>query len=124
MSWRFSTPEVGTIVGNLNDEDGTAVTSAAVTLSNGMTTMTDENGRFVFENVTVGSYTISFVKDGYQTITADISVKANETTGLTAMIAESAKTVTPADHTPLIVASALGAVVVLSIVFALYRRRH
>jgi parallel beta-helix repeat protein len=124
MSWRFSTVEAGSIEGGLNDENGNAITNVTVTLSNGQTTTTGDDGRFVFENVSVGSYLITFVKDGYETVTVDVSVNANETSDLTTMITESMKSATPSDNTPLIVVTALGVIAILGISFVVYRRRQ
>jgi hypothetical protein len=124
MSWSFSTIKVGSVEGCLTTQGGRAITNATVTLSNGVTTTTDDDGRYVFENVTIGAYTITFVKSGFETVCVDVTVNANETSELNTMATESVKSATPSDNTPLIIVTALGVIAVIGIVFVAYRRRR
>jgi hypothetical protein len=124
MSWSFSTIKVGSVEGCLTNQGGRAITNATVTLSNGVTTTTDDDGRYVFENVTIGAYTITFVKSGFETVCVDVTVNANETSELNTMATESVKSDTPSDNTPLIIVTALGVIAVIGIVFVAYRRRR
>jgi hypothetical protein len=73
--WSFTTVEEGGIItGTVRDDGGSAVAGATVTLSNGMTTTTDADGRFEFSNVSSGNYTVSVKKTGYQDLTIEVEV--------------------------------------------------
>lgn len=76
-SWSFTTAEDrGSITGTVRDGSGNAVAFATVRLSNGMSTVTDENGHFELANVTSGSYTLNVGKEGYGAITSNVVVTA------------------------------------------------
>ena len=64
------------------DDEGNVMSNVTVTLSNGMTTTTDAYGRFSFQNVTVGNYTLTIDVDGYDQLTEDVTVELDETTTL------------------------------------------
>jgi hypothetical protein len=72
----------GNITGMIKDASGNILANTTVALSNGLTTTTDADGAFSFENVTVGSYTLTVSKSGYQTYTQNVSMTAGETTAL------------------------------------------
>lgn len=62
-------PPVATLNGVVTDaETGYALEGVKVTID-GLITYTDNFGRYAFEGLSPGSYTITFEKDGYETIT-------------------------------------------------------
>lgn len=61
----------GTVTDGRNG--GTPLADVTVTLSNQESTSTDENGSFLFENLALSDYTITFAKQGYPTESLQIS---------------------------------------------------
>ena len=66
------TSQVGTVSGQVTDEQKAAVPGAAVKLTEVSTnaafkTTSNIDGRYVFSSVTPGTYNISFVKQGFST---------------------------------------------------------
>jgi len=76
------TPLAGTVEGVLVDEGGDPLVNVAVTLTGGGTAVTDVNGNFLFENVTVGDHTLTVNLEDYQTMTTGINVGAGEAVNL------------------------------------------
>jgi parallel beta-helix repeat protein len=124
MFWTFHTAQAGNIMGGLVDDDGRAIANVTVTLSNGLTTITDETGHFAFENVSVGSYHITFIHEGHQTEATEVTVQAGETSELTTVMFETSVGAAPVDYTPMITVSALGVVAMLVLAFTIYRRHR
>jgi hypothetical protein len=125
-SWTFSTIEVGKLEGIVVDEDGNVLANATVTLNNNATTMTDANGRFVFENVTSGSYTLTIEKDGYVHASVDVTVEVDETVNLgqVVMTLTSNDEVSVSDSTLLLVGVVtIMAIIALAGVFLFMKRR-
>ncbi len=125
-SWTFTTlKDEGKITGTLKDASGNATAGANVALSNGMTTETDANGYFEFNNVTSGSYTLTISKDGYKTFTQNVTTAAGETNALGTLSAEAnpAGTGTSNDNTLLIGAGIIGIVALLVGGFLVMTRR-
>lgn len=61
-------PPVANLYGVVIDaETGYALEGVKVTLD-GLVTYTDSLGRYAFEGLTPGSYTITFERDGYETL--------------------------------------------------------
>jgi uncharacterized membrane protein len=58
------------------------VDNATVTLSNGMSITTDSNGRFEFDNVSAGNYTLTVINNGRTALTKDVTVIAGQTLDL------------------------------------------
>ena len=82
-SWSFTTiKNEGYIEGVLHDANGNPVFNATITLSNGMTTLTDANGHFKFSNVTSGKYLLKITKDGYPSIVQDVTTTAGQVNDL------------------------------------------
>jgi fibronectin type 3 domain-containing protein len=74
QTWQFTTiKNEGYIGGVLKDKNGNPIANATVTLSNGMTTITDANGRFMFSNVTGGTFVLKGEKDGYASVTQTVT---------------------------------------------------
>src|ERR1700722_17670217 len=75
------TSQVGTVSGQVTDEQKADVPGAAVKLTDVSTTAhiettTNNDGRYVFSSVTPGTYNISFVKQGFSTY--DVNAQAVE----------------------------------------------
>ncbi len=120
-SWTFTTlKDECKITGTLKDASGNATVGAKVTLSNGLTTETDANGYFEF-NVTSGIYTLTISKDGFRTVTQNVTTVAGQTTALGTLSAEAIPSST--DSTLLIAVGAVGIVALLAGVFLLLRGR-
>ena len=118
--WNFTTETAGTILGVAQDSSGNPIANATVTLSNGMTTTTDANGNFVFDNVTAGTYNVTISKDGYQTVTQQVTTTVGNTSDLGALSVSSAPSSN--DDTVIVV----GVIVVLAVLigaFLLIRQR-
>jgi len=61
-------PPVANLFGVVGDADtGYALADVKVTID-GLVTYTDSLGRYLFEGLTPGSYTVTFEKDGYETV--------------------------------------------------------
>lgn len=61
-------PPVASLYGVVTDaETGYALEGVKVTIA-GLITYTDNIGQYAFEGLTPGSYTITFEKDGYETL--------------------------------------------------------
>jgi len=61
-------PAVANLYGVVTDaETGYAVQGVKVTID-GLITYTDSLGRYAFDGLTPGSYTITFEKEGYETL--------------------------------------------------------
>lgn len=123
VSWTFKTAKVGTVSGVIYDENGNPIANATVTLTTMtgahlersslpqaalaaanevLVTMTDEQGRYWFYDVAVGSFTLQATKEGYVPqnrsvsmtlasvagggILADLTIKEMDNTMLWAMI--------------------------------------
>jgi hypothetical protein len=122
IRWTFTTlKNEGIISSTLMDAEGNMIANATVTLSNGMTTTTDAKGHFEFDNVTSGSYTMTVGKDGYQTVTQNVTAAAGETNeiGTLSLIANPAST----DYSLAIAAGLIGIVVLLLAFVAIKRRK-
>jgi parallel beta-helix repeat protein len=121
--WSFNTSNVGSISGTIEDASGNAIANATVTLSNGMTTTTDVNGHFVFDNVTAGTYDLTIAKDGYATITKSVSTSAGVIND--AGILSVQATTSNSSSNDLVIIGALFLVIValLAAALVLFRRR-
>ena len=122
--WTFTTlKDAGIISSTLNDASGNAIANATVSLSNGMTTTTDANGHFEFDNVASGSYTMTVSKAGYQTLEQNVTADAGKTNELsTVSMTASAASASSTDYT-LPIAAGLIVIVVLLIAFVAVKRR-
>ncbi len=71
----------GSISGDVKDGDGNALQGVTVTIKgNSFTdeTETDANGRYEFTELAKGNYTLTYEKDGYQTLTKNVSLGEGE----------------------------------------------
>ena len=125
-SWTFNTTKVGDISGTLVDAKGVAIVNATLTLSNGLTTTSDAHGYFIFNNVTVGSYNVAVVRDGFSAVTKGVTVGANATSDLGDMNMAASNSGTSSnsnDTAPIIVAVIVTLAVIAAIGGAFYMRR-
>lgn len=61
-------PPVANLYGKVTDaETGYAIEGVKVTIDS-LVTYTDSLGRYAFEGLTIGGYTITFEKEGYETV--------------------------------------------------------
>jgi len=90
--WTFNTIKVGNVEGYLVDDDGNVLVNVLVNLSNGMSTVTDSSGHFLFENVVLGDYSVTADIDGYQEFSADVNVEEAETDDLGSIVMTSLDT--------------------------------
>ena len=68
--WTFRTVDSGTVIGRVLDLNTlevtrTAIANMIVQLDCGMTAVTDQDGRFTFENVPIGEHELSFANANY-----------------------------------------------------------
>jgi len=80
----------GSVSGTINGPDGKPLANATVTLSNGMSTTTDADGRFELKDVPAGTYTMNITKDGYLAMTKTVTVSAGQATAMEAVSLASA----------------------------------
>jgi hypothetical protein len=70
--------EPGMICGTTTDSGGAALAGVTVTLSRGdmaTQTMTDSAGKYLLANVSIGTYTLSFMLDGFKkTVRANVVI--------------------------------------------------
>ena len=107
-------------MGVAQDSSGNPIANATVTLSNGMTTTTDANGNFVFDNMTAGTYNVTITKDGYQTVTQQVTTTVGNTSDLGALSVASAPS---SNNDTLIVVGVIVVLAVLIGAFLLIRHR-
>ena len=116
-----------TISGVIKDADGNPVANATVSLSNGMSTTTDSNGRFELTGVPSGTYTLTVTKDGFKTLTQTVNAVAGGSIALETMSmakAASESGDSSSDGTMWLI-GIVGVVVVaiLGIAFVMYRKK-
>jgi hypothetical protein len=75
----------GTVAGNVTDQSNAVVNAAAVTLTDtatqsARTANSNEQGRYIFVDVTPGTYELSVSKQGFSTSKTQITVKVGEAT--------------------------------------------
>jgi hypothetical protein len=121
-SWTFNTPVAGDIEGILLDEDGNAIANANVTLSNGLTTTSDANGHFVFEDIAIGSYNVTVDADGFESVI----VNATSEAGISDDLGELTMVDTDSDSDSsmlLIVAAIIGIAAIAAVAVLLLRKK-
>jgi parallel beta-helix repeat protein len=121
--WEFVTSNVGSISGTVQDANNHPIVGATVTLSNGMTTTTDANGRYVFDNVVPGTYNLTVTKDGYKTTTQSVTARAGLNTDA-GVLSVQATTSNSSSNDMLIIGAAFVVIVaLLAAAFLLMRRK-
>lgn len=78
-----------TLSGTVKTNDGSAASHVTVSLKS-VSTQTDENGRFIFRNLTAGTYQLRISAVGIKTMQIEVRVKEGENETNTIVIAESA----------------------------------
>ncbi len=79
------TGETYTVTGTFKDKDGNPIGSRNVTLkgkSNSMPDVTDSNGKYNFENVVPGSYTVTPASSIHNALSKEIEVKDSNITNV------------------------------------------
>ncbi len=79
MNWTFATRSVGNLTGVVLDENGDPVSGITVTAGGEFTATTDENGRFVFLNLSVGNYLFEVDAEGYEPFSFNATVEQGVT---------------------------------------------
>ena len=125
LTWTFSTATVGYIEGYVKDSSGNAIANATVKLSNNLTATTDANGHFLFENVTLGNYTVTVTKDGFVGLTLNVTVLADTTSNLDVMtLTSTTATTKTSDSTWLYIVIGIVAVIVVGgVAWVVLRRK-
>jgi parallel beta-helix repeat protein len=119
--WSFTTVKNEcTISGIVKDADGNVVANATITLSNGVSTTTDADGRFELTAVPSGSYTLTITKDGFQTISTAVDAVAGSTVPMGSM---SLRTSDPGSSVPIILIGAI-AVILAALAISILVLRH
>lgn len=78
---RLSQPiETSTLTGRIIDNNtGEAISGASITIDNtSLNTTTDSNGYYTINNIPVGSYTVTVTATGYNPISDNITINANQ----------------------------------------------
>ncbi|EDM34035.1 putative ferric aerobactin receptor [Pedobacter sp. BAL39] len=70
--------QVGSISGAVTDSEGQPLKYATVRLTGGKSSQTNEQGRFLFNDVPAGKYQVSIRLVGYLPMTKDVDVVANQ----------------------------------------------
>jgi hypothetical protein len=86
----FGQFESGTVLGTIHDPSGATMANVSVSLENTKTAVTlkaktDNNGNYEFINVRLGSYRVTVVARGFETLTTDpfdllVNARANVST--------------------------------------------
>lgn len=79
INWTFSTRSVGNLTGLILDENGDPVPGVTVTAGGEFTALTDENGRFVFSNLSLGTYLFEVNVEGYEPFTFNATIEQGVT---------------------------------------------
>jgi hypothetical protein len=80
-------PTLGVVVdGTVYNKSGGPVINATVSLSNNMTVMTNDFGQFIFSEVREGNFSLLITKDGYKTVTQNVTVDGGKNVDLDSVI--------------------------------------
>ena len=124
-TWTFTTlKNEGAIEGVVKDANGAPIANATVTLSNGMTAVTDANGHFVIENVTSGNYTMTMTKDGFVSVTQNVSTSAGVTSQAGTLDLKAAPSGTAAADNGLVIAMVAVLLVVMAAIGVMLVRKR
>jgi hypothetical protein len=85
----------GAIDGIIRDANGSAIIHANVSLNNGLTKYTDVNGSFVFDTLPAKSFVMTITKEGYKTISRNVTVTSGQTVDAGAVLLGRNMTITP-----------------------------
>ncbi len=102
----------GTVTGNVKDPTGAVIPGATVVLTSeargtqSAPTVTNENGDYVFPNVTADTYTVEVTLEGFKTVKrSGIAVSGGDRVGIPALVLEPgalAETITVVASSPLV----------------------
>jgi hypothetical protein len=102
--------ETATVLGTVRDQNRAVLPGATVTLKNiatgiTSTTLTDENGDFLFTSVKIGNYRVTAELKGFATAVIEqvtVTVEARQRADLTMQIGAASETITITDTAPLL----------------------
>jgi hypothetical protein len=123
LSWTFTTVQLSHIQGTVVLNNKWPAVNATVDLGNGITTLTDENGRFSF-SVPAGQYDLTISKAGYQTAHTSVTTLPGQNVQLDIVELSPSKSTIAGIETDLLVIMLLLAVSALVLLFVLARRRR
>jgi hypothetical protein len=120
-------PILGVAVsGTACDVNGNPIANATVTLGNYTAVMTSEYGFFVFKGVTAGNYSFAIKKDGYTTVTQNVTASSSKNADLKTITLQANDTSASGgsgDMTLIIVIAVVGAVAGVLVYFLFFRKR-
>src|SRR5262245_45798045 len=102
--------ETATVLGTVRDQNRAVLRGATVTLKNiatgiTSTTLTDENGDFLFTSVKIGNYRVTAELKGFATAVIEqitVTVEARQRVDLTMQVGAATETITITDTAPLL----------------------
>jgi hypothetical protein len=102
--------ETATVLGTVRDQNRAVLQGATVTLKNiatgiTSTTLTDENGDFLFTSVKIGNYRVTAELKGFATAVIEqvtVTVEARQRVDLTMQVGAATETITITDTAPLL----------------------
>jgi len=112
----FSTVEVGTIEGVAVDDNGALLANVTVTLGGDLRTTTDANGHFIFANVTVGSYRLTFEKEGYKVGSVNATIQKGETNAIGGVVLETIPSDGGSDNGYMLIMAGISVVITIALV--------
>lgn len=115
VSSLYAAPQLGSIEGIVTDEGNITMVNVTVSLSNGRSTVTDAYGMFSFENVTAGTYVLTFSKVNYSVEASAATVSDDATTDMGIIELSEEGTEEGADDGSIIPYAALAIVVLVAI---------
>ncbi|MFQ5909470.1 MAG: Ig-like domain-containing protein [Thermoplasmata archaeon] len=82
--WTFLTETgIGTIFGEVKDENGVALADVTVTIRElDVTTHTSSNGSYIFEDVPADDYNLTYSKEGFDTARRPVHLEPNQSLGV------------------------------------------
>lgn len=85
----LSKSSISSISGYVVDESNNPISGVKVLLTpSDITCLTGEDGTFFFENLTIGSYTLAFSKQGYKTTTQETELRPAVTSNIQVMLSQ------------------------------------
>jgi uncharacterized membrane protein len=114
--------------GTALDIKGNPVANATVTLGNYTAVTTSEFGFFVFLGVKAGNYSLTVTKDGFSTITQNVTAASGQNANLDSIVLQAADASTSSgsgsgDMTLIIVIVVVAVAAAVAVYFLFFRKR-
>ena len=114
--------------GTACDVKGDPIANATVTLGNYTPVTTNEFGFFVFLGVKTGNYNLTIAKDGYSTITQNVTTASSQNANLDSIVLQAIETPTNSasgsgDMTLIIVVVVVAVAAAVAVYFLFFRKR-